>query len=258
MSNKEYNIKCGLKIWSSNKDLFSQAVELFQTGKIDFIELYIVPDSLAGNSILKDFKKIPITIHATHMEHGFDVFLLDDKKIKFFKNQIIKIADLLNSKFIVMHADEGDSNEDFKRNIEKIKDSRMLIENLPKVNLESKTCYASTYKQLKFIKDCGFKFCFDFSHAIKSAISQKINYKEFVEKLIEELNPNYFHICNGRLNNDKDEHLDLFDGEFDIKWIKNILVKLSEKKDIYLAFETPKGKNGLENDIKNIDYFLNI
>jgi len=255
---KKNKIKYGLKIWSSNKDLFKLSAELFRVGKIDFIELYIIPDSLPDTSILKDFKKMPTAIHATHMEHGFDVFLLDDKKIEFFKNQIIKTADFLDSKFIITHADVGDSNEDFKKNIEKISDSRMLIENLPKVNLEGKTCYASTYEQLKFIKDCGFKFCFDFSHAIKSAISQKINYKEFVEKLIKELNPNYFHICNGKLDNDRDEHIDLFDGDFDIKWMKNTLLKLAEKKDVYLVFETPKGKNGLENDIKNINYFNSL
>ena len=36
------------------------------------------------------------------------------------------------------------------------------------------------------------------------------------------------------------------------------LVGLEEKKDIYLVFETPKGENGLMNDIKNMKYFRSI
>ncbi len=252
------NIKYGLKIWSTDKDLFKRAVELFKNKKIDFVELYIVPNSFLDITNLKDLKGIPISIHATHSEHDFDVFLLDDFKIDFFKSQILKAADFLNSKFIVVHAEAGNSNENFKKNIEKINDDRILIENLPKISIDGKNCYASSYSQLKFIKDCGFKFCFDFSHAIKSAISQKINYKEFVEELIKELNPNYFHICNGKIDNNKDEHLDLFDGDFDIKWIKKILFDLSVKKDIYLVFETPKAKNGLENDLKNMNYFRSL
>lgn len=258
MLSKKNKIKYGLKIWSSDKSLFREAAELFYDKKIDFIELYIVPNSMDDINIFEDFKKIPTAIHATHTEHGFDVFSLDDSKIKFFGNQIIKPANFLNSKFIVVHAEEGDSKEIFKKNIEKINDSRMLIENLPQKSLEGNDCFASSYLQLKFIKDCGFNFCFDFSHAIKSAISQKIDYKEFIEKLIKELSPNYFHICNGKLDNDRDEHLDLFDGDFDIKWIKSILVKLSEKKDVYLVFETPKGKKGLKNDLKNINYFCSL
>jgi len=113
-------------------------------------------------------------------------------------------------------------------------------------------------EQIKFIRDCGFNFCLDFIHAIKSAISQKMDYKKFIEELIPELKPFYFHISNGKENNEKDGHMDLFAGDFDIKWIKETLLKLKAEKDIYLVFETPKGKNGLENDIKNINYFRSI
>ncbi|MGA2418078.1 MAG: hypothetical protein ABSF55_02475 [Candidatus Staskawiczbacteria bacterium] len=255
------NIKFGLKLWSiDSKDLFEEAGQLFKRKEIDFVELYIVPDSLlpGKSDILNCLRNIPTTIHAPHMEHNFDVFTLDDSKIEIFKNQVIKIADFLNSKFIVVHAMVGDSQEIFKKNIIKISDPRILIENSPKIGLDNRICSAHSYDQLESIKDSGCNLCLDFSHAIKSAAAQNIDYKKFIEKLIFELDPSYFHLCNGKTNNVKDEHRDLFDGEFDLKWIKNILLKLGEKKDVYLVFETPKGKSGLLNDIKNMKYFRSI
>lgn len=260
MPNKNHGIKYGLKIWSTDGKLFKEAVQLVRNGEIDFIELYIVPNSfsLGKSDFLNELKNVPTTLHAPHEEHNFDVFTLNDSKVKIFKNQVIKTADFLGSKFIIVHAETGDSREIFKKNIKKINDKRILIENLPKFGLENEMCFGHSLEQLKFIKDCGFDLCLDFSHAIKSAISQKLDYKEFINKLISELRPSYFHICNGEMNNDKDEHRDLFDGDFDIKWIKKILLKLTEKKDIYLVFETPKAGNGLRNDLKNMNYFRSI
>ncbi|MFA6533498.1 MAG: hypothetical protein WCT22_05930 [Patescibacteria group bacterium] len=259
MSDKEYKIKYGLKIWSTNKkELFKEAVQLFEKKEVDFMELYIVPDSLGNTELLNELKNIPTTIHAPHSEHNFDVFKLNDSKVELFKNQVIKTADLLNSKAIVVHAEAGDSQEIFKKNISLINDKRILIENMTKVGINGELHFGHSYEQLKFIKDCGFNFCFDFSHAIKSAISQGLDYKEFIEKLIVELSPSYFHICGGKTNIEKDEHGDLFDGDFDIKWMKKILLKLTEEKDIHLVFETPKSGDGLENDIKNINYFRSL
>ncbi|MDP2741766.1 MAG: TIM barrel protein [bacterium] len=255
------NIKFGLKLWSTNsRKMFREAVELFKKREIDFIELYVVPDSfiLGRSDFLNDLKKIPTAIHCPHTEHNFDIFTLNDPKVKLFKEQVIKTADFLGSKFIIVHAGVGESETTFKENIKKINDKRIIIENMPKVGVNNELCFGYSYLQLKFIKDCGFNFCLDLAHATKSAISQKIDHKEFIEKLTFDLKPFYFHISNGGISSEKDEHKNLFDGEFDIKWIKKTLVKLGEKNDIYLVFETPKGENGLENDIKNMKYFRSI
>jgi len=254
-------IKYGLKLWSTNEeDSFKEAVNLCQKGEVDFVELYLVPDSLiiGESGILNNLKNIPTVIHASHSEHNFNVFELNDSKIDFFKNQIVKTTDFLKSKFIIVHAEVGDSSEIFKENIKKISDKRILIENMPKIGINDETCFGYSYEQLKFIKGLGFNFCLDFGHAIKSAIAQNLDYKKFIEKLISELQPFYFHLTNARMNNPKDEHRDLFNGEFDIKWIKKILLGLEKNKDIYLVFETPKGEKGLENDMKNINYFRSL
>lgn len=252
--------KFGLKIWSANKQWFSEAFSLFERGIIDFLELYLVPDyfSLSDFEIFQQ-NNIPITIHAPHTEHDFDVFNLNERNLAVWQNQVLKTADFLASRFIIMHSGIGDSKEIFQQESAKIKDPRLLIENMPKIGLRKKVCFGYSLKELRFIKrECGLNICLDLAHAFKSAISEEFNYKPFIHSLIVELEPFYFHISGGRQSSGTDEHLNLFEGDFDIKWLKSILGQLAKTKAIYLVFEVPKNKDGLKNDIRNIEYFKEI
>lgn len=251
-------LKYGIKLWTINKNRFEEAVDLFNKKQIDFIELYIVPYSFEQKE-LEIFKKNITIIHSPHHKHNFDVFNLDKEKRAIFKNQIIKTADFLNSKNIVLHAGIGRSVKLLEKNLKSIYDKRIIIENMPKVGLNNDICFGYSIEQLKFFKKSfDLSICFDIGHAIKSAISQKIDYKEYLRDAINELKPWYFHICGGNLNNEKDEHLNLWEGGFDLKWIKNLLLKTVLKKNAYLVFEVPKNKNNLKNDIKNIAYFKKL
>ncbi len=250
-------IKYGLKIWTTNKPYFEEASRLFKAGKVDFAELYIVPDSFELEE-LKVLKEMPIVIHSTHFEHNFNVFGLNSEKIKLFKTQVVKTADFLKSQFIILHPGIGDSQEIFKKKVKGIYDKRILIENMPKIAFGGEVCFGHSAEQLNFIRKCGFDICFDFAHAIPSAFSQNLNYKDFIKPLIETLQPFYFHISGGWRNSQEDEHLNLFEGDFDLNWIKKALTDLAQDKEIYLVFEVPKNKNNLENDIKNINYFKNL
>ncbi len=251
-------IKYGLKLWSINRDYFPQAVNFYKKGLIDFVELYIVPNTFQ----YKEFnvlKNIPIQIHAPHALHGFNIFQLDKERIRLFKSQVIKAADFLNAKYIILHAGVGNDPEIFKKNIAKIYDKRIIIENKPKWGLNNKICFGYSYSQLKVIKEKRrLNICLDVGHAIKSAISQKKDYKKYLRILIKALKPNYFHICDGFLKNEKDEHLNMGEGDFDLKWIKGQITQLTNKHMVYLLFETPKKNNDLQNDIKNIVYFEDL
>lgn len=250
-------IRYGIKLWSINKNYFDKALELFKLGEIDFVEIYIVPDSFNLDE-LKILKEIPTVIHSPHFDHNFNIFNLDKSKIELFKNQVIKTADFLNGQFIILHAGVGKSEEIFKENAAKIYDKRILIENMPRVALDDRICFGYSLEQLKYIKKHGLDICLDFTHAIKSAVSQNLDYKKFINSLLNELKPYYFHICGGEKNKEKDEHLNLFEGDFDLKWIKKIINNLAKDKEVQLVFEVPKDKNGLENYIKNINYFKNL
>lgn len=252
-------IKYGIKLWSPDKSYFPEAVDLCHKDLIDFVELYILPNTFP-KKYLDILKNIPTQVHAPHSLHGFNVFELDKEKINLFKNQAVKVADFFNSQYIILHAGMGRDRKIFKRNIKKIYDKRILIENKPKIGLNNQICFGYSLPQLKFIKNqCRVNnICLDIGHAIKSAVSQRKDYKKYLETLIKALEPNYFHISDGLLSSEKDEHLDLGRGDFDLKWIKNQINQSANKHTVYLVFETPKKNNDLRNDIKNVIGFKNL
>jgi len=77
----------------------------------------------------------------------------------------------------------------------------------------------------------------------------------FINQCLDELRPLYFHISGGDLNSRKDEHLNLREANFDLKWMKSNLGDIAKKRDIFLVFEVPKNKGNLKNDMDNIKYF---
>jgi len=252
-------INYGLKLWSRDPDnYFFQAVNLCNTGQVDLIELYVHPEMINAKK-LKILQGKNITIHATHNEHGFEVFDINDEKIKFFRDKIMGLANYFSTNKIILHPGAGTDKNKFKENMEKIFNSKIIFENLPKVSLDEKLFFGYSLDQLKWIKkNFSADFCLDFSHAIKSAFSQKINYKVFILDLINKLKPTYFHICDGFVSNEMDKHLNLGEGNFDLRWIKNELLKISQTKNIDLVFEVPKNSNDLDNDINNIEYFKKL
>ncbi len=250
--------KYGLKLWTSNQALFNEAVKICNSGQADLIELYIVPGSFKKED-LAVLQGVEITIHAPHFEHDFNIFTLDENKINFFKKDVSGTADFLQAKTIVVHAGVGDDDEIFQANVKKIHDPRIIIENKPKTGYTGKICYGYTLDQLKFIRErCGYEICFDIVHAVKSSISQKIYYKIFLESAVNALKPKYFHLCGTDLQGEFDDHFDIFKGDLDWPWIKNLLAREAQDKEIILVFEVPKINNNLANDLKNIEYFKNI
>jgi len=251
-------VSYGLKLWSTDKKLFKEAADLFKAGKADLVELYIVPNSFSIED-LDIFKGVKATLHAPHSEHDFNIFTLDEKKIHFFKDWVIKTADFLGAEKIVVHAGIGNKDEIFKKNVAKIYDKRIIIENKPKLGIGGEFCYGYSLKQLEFIRnECGLEICFDFVHAIKTAIPQKIDYKIFLDEIIKQLNPKYFHICDSNLDSEIDMHLNLGEGELDVPWIKERIENIASEKDINLIFEVPKAGGGLKNDLANIRLFKEI
>lgn len=257
--------KYGLKIWSTDKQWFSQVIDLIKQDKADFVEIYLKPDSfeLADFDIFKK-NNIFVALHAPHTSHNFDVFNLTKESLDIWKNQIIKTADYLKSRFIIVHPGVGDSKEIFKRESAKIKDPRALMESMIKIGFVGVKeggvmCFGYSKEELEFInKECGFEICFDVCHSLASSCWQKINPYDFISECIDILKPKYFHLAGGNVEDAIDKHLDLWAGSFDYKFVKEKITPLAQAKDIFLSFEVPKRGNGLENDLKNIEYFKGL
>jgi sugar phosphate isomerase/epimerase len=246
-------INYGIKLWSINTDLFGEAFELCKNKKIDFIELYIVPGSF--NDVKHKLEKITarFILHAPASAYGFNIARDENRKlnIEIFK-EIMKFRKILNKATIVIHPEYG-KIETALEFLQKFENVNILIENMPKRGLNNEECLGTLYEEIEIFIENGYGFCLDFGHAIKSACTQKIDYKEYISKLIT-LKPKLFHISDGYVDREKDEHLNLGDGSYDLNYIKSIILK-NEYSDI--VFETPK-KDRLTNDLKNMGKFRNI
>lgn len=244
-------MKYGVKLWSTNNNLYKDVISLINQ-EFDYLELLYVPFQEKDVQLLID-AKVPMIIHTPTLTQGI-CFSYNDigKNYRFFE-MTQEFANKLNAEYIIMHPDFG-KKKNFTNFLRKIDDQRVLIENMPKYGTENELAIGYSISEIKeFLEIGNFGFCLDFEKAIKSALAQNISYKGFIKELMK-LNPNMFHISDGKTNNFRDEHLNLGEGNFDLKFLKNCIDK-SENK--LVTIETPK-KNGLNQDILNLKYFKKI
>ncbi len=245
------NIKIGLKLWSKNYDLINEAQRLIEEDIFQYIELMVVP-----KTEISPFQKIkvPYIVHMSHWELGTNIA---DKKKKESSQKVIKQCiewtDKLNANYLILHPGFG-SITDALEFLEKINDERILIENTPKIGQNDEKMIGFTPEQIKELMGNKFGFCLDFSHAIKAAISLKKDYKKYVEDFLK-LNPKMFHLSDGTLNNEKDEHLNIKKGQFDFDFLANCI----RKNNKFVTLETPRiNLSSLEEDLENMEKLKSI
>lgn len=248
-------ISYGLKLWTSNENWFDEAVVLYQQKKIHFVELYHDASKTLDFKQLQKLKQLPITIHNTN-DHGFHEFIIKKPQLAVWSLTVV-LADFFTSKVIIVHPGKHHTLHSFQKNLAYIDDPRILIENMAGLDIYGEPMFAHTLVDLKRIHHIK-PICFDFEKAMKSACYQKINYKNFIQDCIEALASKYFHISGGDKNNPIDEHSNLWEANFDIEWIRKTLAKKAERQELFLVFETPKQGTTLENDYKNMQYFLKL
>lgn len=246
-----WEIKFGLKLWSTNQDMIDKAKALIENDFFHYIELMPIP-----NTEIAPFLKynIPYIVHITTERHELNI--ADKEKVEFNLKTIyncIEWADKLNAKYLILHPGFGlvDNAMGF---LSDINDKRILIENMPKVGLNDEKMIGYTPEQIKELMGKRFGLCLDLNHAIKAAVTLKIPYKEIIEEFLR-LNPKMFHISDGRLNNEKDEHLNIGEGDYDFEFLMRC-VKRNEFK--YITLETPRDLNSFDNDINNLKKLINL
>ena len=252
--------KLGLKLWSTNTDNYLQeALRLYNKGIYNYIELYIVPNTL--NTLDKWNKlKIPFIIHCPHFAHGFNLA----KKEKMKSNQKIykevkEFADRLNARYIIFHGGIDGNIEETAQQLSNLEEPRALIENKPYRALPNKMngefCRGYSPGEISYVKEvskCGF--CLDIGHAICSANSQKIEPYAYVECFLK-LKPDMFHLTdNTDISFEFDSHPHLGTGELDLNKIKKIL-----PVDATITLETTKDtKDKLDDFINDTKVIRNI
>jgi len=241
-------MKIGLKLWSKNKDLIGEANRLINEKIFHYIELFYVP----GTEIKPFFgHDIPYIVHIPTENFGVNI---GDKTKKEFNleimNTCIKLANRLNAKYIIQHADYG-SIKDAKNLLKEVHDERIVIENMAKVGINGKKMIGYGPAQLKELMDIGnFGFCLDLGHAAKASVSMGRDYKEYINELLK-LKPYMFHISDCDLKTEIDNHLNIGDGELDFKFLKECILKTDPR---YVTLETPRRNlYSLNEDLNNLE-----
>ena len=252
--------KCGLKLWSINTDVYyEEAKKLYSQGVFDYIELYVVPNSLETLPKWKELN-IPFIIHAPHFAHGFNLAKKEKEESNLaIYREVKQFADELDVKFIIFHGGiDGDIKETAQQ-LANLNEPRALIENKPYVALPNKMggefCRGYNIDEIKLVKEtakCGF--CLDFGHAICAANSLGVNVYEYCKDFLQ-FNPNMYHLTDlNDITSPYDSHLHLGTGELDFKQIFDMIPDKS-----YITFETIKNsKEDLNDFIEDMEWLKNF
>lgn len=241
-------IKYGIKLRTSEIKLMSSAVKLIDRGIFDYVEMLINPMQLDIAALLEF--NVEYVVHAPHETYGVDIGSLEkrDFTLKMIDFSL-KCADKLNSNLVILHAGT-DSAENAKKLLSDYDDSRIVLENMPRVGINGEACLGYSAEAMKALTGSKLGTCLDFGHAIKASISLKIDYKEIVQEFLK-IKPKIFHISDGNFNTEKDEHLNIGAGVYDFKYFRNCIFNDSLK---LATLETPRRNDlSLEEDIKNIE-----
>ena len=252
--------KLGIKLWSINTDYYyDEAIRLYNDGVFDYIELYVVPDTL--NTIKKWGKlNIPFIIHCPHFAHGFNLAKKEkkDNNRKIFY-EVQKFADGLNAPYIVIHGGIDGNIEETAMQLASFNEHRALIENKPFVALPNRMggeyCRGYNVEEIKSVMDfakCGF--CLDFGHAVCAANSFGVNIYDYCKSFLQ-FKPNMYHLTDlNDINSPYDSHLHLGTGDLDFCKIFDMIPDES-----YITFETVKiSKENLDDFIEDMGWLKNV
>lgn len=238
-------MKFGLKLWSINTNLIDQAIQLIDEKIFDYIELFVIP----GTQIEPFMIDVPFIIHIPHHRFGVNIGEDSIKEYNLQKiNESINWADQLNAKYLILHAGHGSMQHAIDL-LRELSDSRLLIENMPKVGLDDEAMIGYSPDQIEeLIGDSDLGLCLDFGHAVKAAVSLGVDYKEYINGFLP-FEPKVFHVSDGTLGVERDEHLNIGDGEYDFAYFRQCILN---NPSGLVTIETPRmNTKSLNEDIYN-------
>ncbi|OPX84998.1 MAG: endonuclease IV [Pelotomaculum sp. PtaB.Bin104] len=245
----------GLKLWSTNFFYAKPALQLYNQGFFDYVELYIVPGTFTTFAGL--WKELPFSymIHAPHTSHNFNLARAENatsNKIMF--KEVINYADKLKAPLIIVHPGVNGHIAETISQISDIGDSRIIVENKPAMGLYGERCVGVTAEEIfSIMQHCGTGFCFDIGHAVCAANTMQTDHNTYIREFLS-LDPAMYHISDGLRDSQKDAHLHFGTGNYDLAGILALLV--AGKR---LSIETVKDSNDDLNDFKNdVEYLRRL
>ena len=257
MGNKHF----GLKLWSTNNYYQKEAINLYQKGYFDYIELYSVPESIEYITTWTEVN-IPYIIHAPHSMHGFNLSITDnnEKNCRYFE-LAYEYFKKLKAEYLIFHpgvnGELSNTIINFNKilNLFKIKErTKILIENKPLITLTDDPCVGSSPDEIsRILNECNVGFVLDITHAVKYSIAADKKWEKTLGDFMK-LKPSVIHVSDALMSHPKDEHLHIGSGDFNFEEIFSIC------NSDYITLETVKdSKENLEDfkeDIIKLKEFI--
>lgn len=247
-------MKIGTKIWSINIDAFKTLKGFYKKGYIDYVELYVVPNSFDKDN-LKHLKGIPLIFHAPTEMHFFNI-VTKGKNFRGGLSTLNLFSKYFKRKKVIFHPGTYGSMKARKardagiRTLKKLKTHfDIIIENVPRRGIDSSSLIGGLPVEMKqILRETKAKFCLDFAHAVCAANSSRKDSFEFIKELVE-FKPFMFHISDGKMTQKIDGHRGIGDGNFPLK---KMLAMIPRKS--YVTLETPKNDyQSLKEDLENLN-----
>jgi len=211
--------KIGLKLYSTNHHYVQEAARLVEQGFCDYIELLIIPGSYQEHATAWVNLNVSFVIHAPCLRQGFNLAQKDFFQTNMqIAKEVLQFADTLKADKIIFHPGIAGEVEETVRQLKVINDSRIVIENLPKISLEKDLpCNGHSPEEIAWImKETGVGFCLDAGHAVYAANAQGVNQIDYLKQFLL-LNPTMFHLTDGDWDGVYDKHEHLGTGSFELK-----------------------------------------
>lgn len=241
-------MKIGLKLWSTNEHYIPAARGLFANKVFDYIELFIIPGSLATIPLWQDLS-IPYILHAPHGYSGFNLASKVCRNTNFeLIRQVHSFFYALTPDYVIFHPGfDGDLHESisqFQSFGERYPSmyQKVIIENKPQIGLKNEICMGASPEEMRsLLAGTGRGFCLDFGHAICYSVAVKKQWKDVLADFLM-MEPIMYHLCDGFLST-RDAHEHLGNGEFDLPYLMGLV-----GQDKYVTLETNKGHPDSLND----------
>lgn len=236
----------GFKLFSdnlkNNRKMLEAGIDFVKAqGDKMFVELMVCRSTLSDIDELKTMLEgTEVRIHAPHGGLGVDTGRRElEKSNRALLAPAQYAADVMGAKTIVVHAGRGASEDCLKETIRQFKllnDQRIVVENLP-IHAHGELSHGVVPEEIKIIREeTGCGFCFDFSHAVCTAFVLGCPPEKLLEGFYE-LQPTVYHLCDGNLDDEEDNHMHFGEGHFPLKdWLNNYVAE-----DAYVTMETGHG-----------------
>jgi len=243
-------IKWGLKLWASNLHYIKPAVDLYHKGVFQYIELFIDSDNNGNYADHWKTLGIPYHLHAPHSYSGLNLSVCAKEKENLkIVEKVDQYRKYLNPEKIIFHPGiEGEIHETI-RQLQCIQRKYAdlfaisVIENKPRLGVKGEHCVGSSPNEIKQILEAlPMGFCLDVGHAMCYAAWSKEKWQDVLNKFLN-LSPSVYHLSDGDVNSQIDQHLHLGKGNYDLKKIIRMI-----PLDTYVAVETDKDSKTDLND----------